>query len=67
MNSAFKWCVAFLEYWAAKFGMSYEEINIWIFCIIEPVVFFIMLFYIIHLRKKIRIKLNINMPLLPQR
>ncbi len=47
MNQVFKWCVEFLEFYANCFNMTYEELNVWIFCIIEPIVFFIMLFVII--------------------
>jgi hypothetical protein len=40
MNKTFQWCVQLLEALAAKVNMTYEEVNIWIFVIIEPVVFF---------------------------
>ncbi len=43
MNKIFKWCVDILVYFAAKLHISYESINIWIFVIIEPIVFFILL------------------------
>ena len=46
MNKTFKWCVDLLVYLAAKLHMTYEEINIWIFVIIQPIVFFIMLWII---------------------
>jgi len=46
--------VVFLRWLAPKFGMTYKEINIWIFVIIEPIIFVIMLVWIIVL--KIRIK-----------
>ena len=58
MNKAFQWCVDLLVYLAAKLNMTYEAINIWIFVIIEPIVFFILLWIIYkqwttiqHLRK----------------
>lgn len=54
MNKAFYWCVDILKYYAKMFGMTYEEINIWIFCIIEPIVFFIMLGMIINLYLKLK-------------
>ncbi len=47
MNEVFKWCVELLELYAKRWDMTYEELNVWIFCIIEPIVFFIMLFMII--------------------
>ena len=54
MNKAFDWCVDILKYYAKLLGMTYEEINIWIFCIIEPIIFFVMLFIIIKLYLKVR-------------
>ncbi len=36
MNKVFNWCVKFLEYWAPQVGMTYEELNVWLFVIIMP-------------------------------
>ena len=62
MNEAFYWCVDVLKFYASKLGMTYEEINIWIFCIIEPIIFFVMLGMIInlYLKNKALKKLQIN-------
>jgi len=46
MNKTFKWCVDLLENLAAKLHMTYEAVNIWIFVIIQSIVFFIMLWII---------------------
>jgi len=46
MNKTFKWCVDLLENLAARLHMTYEAVNIWIFVIIQPIVFFIMLWII---------------------
>jgi hypothetical protein len=46
MNKVFKCCVDLLVYLAAKFNMTYEAINIWIFVIIEPIVFLLLLWII---------------------
>ena len=43
MNKAFQWCVDLLVALAAKLDMTYEAVNIWIFVIIEPIAFFILL------------------------
>ena len=43
MNKTFQWCVDILVYLAAKLHITYEAINIWIFVIIEPIVFFILI------------------------
>lgn len=48
MNELFYACVQLLRHWAKLTHMTYEEINIWIFVIIEPIVFFIMVFIIIN-------------------
>ena len=50
----FHQCAEFLRIQAPKFGMTYKEINIWIFVIIEPIIFILMVLWIIRL--KIRIK-----------
>lgn len=55
VNSVFDLCVKALEILAKRVGMSYEEVNIWIFCIIEPVVFVVMLFIIIRMYYKIKL------------
>jgi uncharacterized membrane protein len=36
VDSVFAWCVDFLEWLAPLFGMSYKEINIWLFVIVMP-------------------------------
>lgn len=54
VNSLFQWCVDVLIAGGKALGISYNEINIWIFCIIEPIVFFIMLGVIIWQWKLIR-------------
>ena len=48
-NEVFDWCVRLLENWAAALGMTYNEINVWIFCIIWPLAFIIMGFWIMAL------------------
>jgi hypothetical protein len=53
-NYWFKECVQLLEDYAKVFNMTYEEINIWIFCIIEPIVFIVMLLVIIIQYRKLR-------------
>jgi len=36
MNTVFDWCVKLLVFLAPYFGMTYKEINVWIFVIIWP-------------------------------
>jgi hypothetical protein len=37
MDAIFDWCVALLVYFAGVFGITYKEINVWVFVIIWPV------------------------------
>jgi hypothetical protein len=57
MNAFFDWCVQFLIWLAPYFGMTYQEINIWLFVIIQPgliVLFFVL--WILAKRKAARIR-----------
>jgi hypothetical protein len=38
MDTVFDWCVNVLVYWAGAVGITYKEINVWVFVIIWPVV-----------------------------
>lgn len=53
-DQIFDWCVALLINWANALGMTYNEINIWIFVILEPIVFLVMVFVIIWQYRKIK-------------
>ena len=44
----FDWCVEILIYWAKVFGISYNEINVYIFCIIWPILTLFLIGIIIH-------------------
>ena len=37
MDAVFDWCVAILVYYAGIFGITYKEINVWVFVIIWPI------------------------------
>jgi hypothetical protein len=54
LESLFKPCVEILQVAAKRTGMSYEEINIWIFVVIEPAVFILMCLWIIYLISRLR-------------
>jgi hypothetical protein len=56
MIEVFDVCVDILIWISNVFNITYKEANIWIFVIIEPIVFFIMLFYIYYLRYKLNTK-----------
>ena len=61
MNQIFKWCVEFLQFYAKVFHTTYEALNVWIFCIIEPIIFILMLVIIVNQFIKIqRLKKRLN-------
>ena len=62
-NSGIKWvdetfdiCVKLLFDVADIIGISYEEINVWVFCVIWPILTLIMFAEILRLRLKINTK-----------
>ena len=50
----FDWCVELLVKLAELLGITYNDINVWIFVIIEPLIFLLMLFIIIKQLIKIK-------------
>ncbi len=57
VDITFDWCVKFLYMIADLFGITYEEINIWLFVIIGPLFFFIsicMNYYFYKKTKKLK-------------
>ena len=51
-NLVFDWCADTLVFLADKLGITYKEINVWIFCIIEPIIFISMLTIIVKQCKR---------------
>jgi len=58
MELIFNWCVDVLIFLANVLGITYKEINVWIFCIIEPIVFIYMLTLIIKQNRYIKRIIN---------
>lgn len=54
MDELFDRCVDILYWLADLSGMTYKEINIWIFVIIEPIVFVILIWVVLKQRNTIR-------------
>lgn len=54
METIFNLCVYFLSRLADLFGTSYEVINVWIFCIIGPVIFLGLFVGLLYYRRKYR-------------
>lgn len=60
VDIVFNWCVRLLYDWATFFGITYEEINIWIFIVVWPVITLAMAAWIILLlRQNQRLKARI--------
>jgi hypothetical protein len=53
MHELFDICVDILYWIAGVFGITYKEANIWIFVIIEPIIFLLMLVCIFWQRVRI--------------
>ena len=56
IDQTFNFCVYLLYDLANILGISYEEINVWIFCVIWPVASLILFAEVIRLRLKITSK-----------
>lgn len=54
MNQIFDWCVNVLIYWANVFGLTYKEINVWVFVIIWPLLTLLLIGIIVMQRRMIR-------------
>ena len=60
MDTIFDWCVNVLVYWAGILGITYKEINVWVFVIIWPIVTIIMGIVIVWQRRLIHRLSNAN-------
>ena len=54
MDQIFDWCVNVLVYWAGMLGITYKEINVWVFVIIWPILTILMTGLIVMQQRKIR-------------
>ena len=54
MNEIFDWCVDLLYYLAGMTGLTYKEINVWLFVIIHPLLTLALLIAVILLIRKNR-------------
>lgn len=52
IGDIFDYCVELLIISAQAIGMTYEEINVWLFIVFEPVVFVMILLYAWRLRNQ---------------
>jgi hypothetical protein len=54
MDQIFDWCVNVLVYWANIFGITYKEINVWVFVIIWPILTIVLVAIIAWQRQRIQ-------------
>ena len=54
MDQIFDWCVRVLVYWAEMFGITYKEINVWVFVILWPILTVILIGVIVMQQRRIR-------------
>jgi len=54
MDQIFDWCVNVLVYWAGILGITYKEINVWVFVIIWPVLTILLISIIVVQYRTIR-------------
>jgi hypothetical protein len=54
MDQIFDWCVDVLVYGASVLGMTYKEINVWVFVILWPILTLILIGIIVRQRRMIR-------------
>ena len=54
MDQIFDWCVDVLVYGAGILGITYKEINVWVFVIIWPIVTIVLFVVIALQRRKIK-------------
>lgn len=54
MDQIFDWCVNVLVYWAGILGITYKEINVWVFVIIWPVLTALLIGIIVVQQRTIR-------------
>lgn len=54
MDQIFDWCVHVLTYWADILGVTYKEINVWVFVIVWPILTIVLIGIIVRQQITIR-------------
>jgi hypothetical protein len=54
MDQIFDWCVDVLVYGAGILGITYKEINVWVFVILWPILTLILIGIIVRQRRTIQ-------------
>ncbi len=53
-DQIFDWCVNVLVYWAGVLGITYKEINVWVFVILWPILTIVLIVIIFYQRRMIK-------------
>ena len=62
MNDFFNWCCSCIDFYAHKLGCTYEELNIYLFVILEPILIVLLLGLLIYKSKQYsRLKKSYNL------
>ena len=63
VDTIFNWCVIALYEVAAWLGITYEEINVWLFCVAWPLLTFTLVYQCFHLwRQNTQLRRHANVP-----
>jgi hypothetical protein len=54
MDVIFDWCVRLLVFLAAQLGITYKEINVWIFVIVWPIITLVLIVLVVWQQMRIR-------------
>lgn len=54
MDKIFDWCVDLLEFLARRLGMTYKELNVWLFVIVMPGIILILAVLCMYLWRQLR-------------
>ena len=61
MDAIFDWCVAVLVYFAGVFGITYKEINVWVFVVIWPILTILLIVLVVYQQIRIwQLKKNLS-------
>ena len=69
MNNFFNWCCSCIDFYAHKLGCTYEELNIYLFVILEPVIILLLSGLLIYKSKqysRLKKALELKATIVPQ-
>ena len=54
INAYFSWCVQLLYDMSAWIGITYEELNVWVFVVIHPLITVCLVYWVFTLRRRLK-------------